>query len=111
VEVTDERHIDTKLIELSANERDGRRGFLTIHGDPDEFRPRPCKRGDLGDGLADIGGIRVGHRLNHDRGIPAHDHIADPDRHSFFALNDRHRGILKQKNNQDKDTSHLRFPR
>ena len=53
--------------QLFADMGDGPRGFVAIHGHPNDFRPGPGQGRHLPDGRVDIGGIRVRHGLYDDR--------------------------------------------
>jgi hypothetical protein len=77
VEIADQRHVDAEPVQPFADARHRRGAFGPVDRDANQFRAGPMKGRDLGDGGIDIGGIRIGHRLDDNR-MAATDHdIAD----------------------------------
>ena len=62
-----------------ADVRDGGRGLVAIDRDADDFRAGAGERRDLRHRRVDIGRVRVGHRLDDDRGAAADRDAADAD--------------------------------
>ena len=75
VEVADQRHGDAEPVEPLADAGHGGRALVAVDGDADDLGAGFRQRGDLRDRAVDIGGVRVGHRLDDDRRVAA-DHDA-----------------------------------
>ena len=85
VEIADQRHVDAQPVEPLADAGHGRRAFVAIDGDADDFGAGAVEGGDLRHRLVDIRRVGVGHRLDDDRRAAADDHAADVDRNRFPA--------------------------
>ena len=81
MEVADDRHFAADLEQPLLDLRHGGGGLVAVHGDADDLGAGGGQRRHLADGAVDIGGVGVGHRLHHHRGVAAHRDVADLDRH------------------------------
>ena len=81
VEVADDGDADAEFIESVDDFGNGLRGGFGIDSDADQLGAGLCQRHHLIDGRGGVGGIGVGHGLNHDGVITPHPDIADFDRH------------------------------
>ena len=79
VEIADERHVDAEPAEPLADVRHGGRRLVPIDGDADDLRAGAGEGGDLRHRPVDVGGVRVGHRLDDDRRAAADGDAADAD--------------------------------
>ena len=80
VEIADQRHGAGTFVELIADMGNGLRRVFIVDGDAHQFRPGASQLGNLFDRRRDVGGVGVGHRLDHHRRIAAQDDAADVDR-------------------------------
>jgi hypothetical protein len=85
VEVADERHADAQVVELAADLGDSRGGRVVVDGDAHQLGSRMCQRGHLQSRAVDIGGVGVGHRLDHDGVARADVHAPYIDGHGLPA--------------------------
>ncbi len=85
VEVADDRHAHAEHVQRVDNLRDGSRGRVGVHGDAYQLRPGARQRHDLIYGGCDVGRIRVGHGLDHNRIRSAHLHAANAYRYRLAA--------------------------
>ena len=79
VEVADQRDVEAEPLQPLADARHGGGGLVAVDGDAHDLGAGPVQRGDLGDGLVDVGRVGVGHRLHDDRRAAADQHAADID--------------------------------
>jgi len=85
VEVADDRHADL-LDDLG----DGAGGLVIVDRHAHELAARGVERVDLRDGAGDIGGVRVGHGLDHDGALAADLDAAHVHGHGLPAIGDAH---------------------
>ena len=97
MEVADDRHAHAEHVERVDDLRHGGGRGVGIHGDAYEFGTGAGERHDLIDGGSDVGGIRVGHGLDHDRIRPAHFHTADIHRNRLAARDLCHPASVENK--------------
>jgi hypothetical protein len=72
MEVPDNGHAHAEFVEAIHNPRDGRRRLFGVHRDAHQFGAGTGQRHHLIHGPGYIGGVRVGHGLDHNRMIAAH---------------------------------------
>ena len=77
MEIADQRHPAADGVEPLANDGNRRCRLGGIDGDAYELRAGIGQRFDLRDGRGDVRRVRVGHRLDDDRGITANRNTAD----------------------------------
>jgi hypothetical protein len=77
MEIPDERHVDSRLIEPFPDVRHRRRGFRIVDRDAHELRAGPREIRHLPYGRRDIRRIGVRHGLHHDRRVPADGDLTD----------------------------------
>ena len=65
MKISHDRHRDPESLESIDDSGKRGRGLIVVDGDPDQLAPRLRQRRHLGDGGRHIGGIGVGHRLDH----------------------------------------------
>ena len=83
MEVAHQRHLASQLLEPLADGGDGHRRFLGVHRDADDLRTGGGERRHLGGGGLGVGGVGIGHGLDHDRRTAADGHVADGDADTF----------------------------
>ena len=76
VEVADDRHVDIHTQQPLLDVRHGGSRLVTVDRYANEFRAGTRERGHLPGRAFDVGGIRVGHRLHHDRCAAADGDVA-----------------------------------
>jgi len=79
VEVADEGNAASGPVKRAPYLGNRLRRIGVVDGHPDQLRARLGEGPDLGDGRRHVGGVRIRHGLDHDRGSSADDHISDPD--------------------------------
>ena len=79
MKVPHQRHVIAQDGQPIANDRHSGSRLVAIHGDTNDLRPRPRQRHHLTHRGVDIGGIGIGHRLDHHRGASANQHAPDID--------------------------------
>ncbi len=79
VEIPDQGDIQPHAIQGFANSRHGSGGIFIVDGDTNQFRTRASQFGDLAHAGGDIGRVRIGHGLDHQRRAAADLDIANPD--------------------------------
>ena len=89
MEIADKRHIDAHLEEAIANMGHGGGRLVPIDRDAHDLGAGAGEIGNLPGRCLDIGRVGVGHGLNDNRGMTAHDHGAlsftDPHGHGRMA--------------------------
>ena len=81
MEVADDGHADAELVERVDDFRDGLGGGFGVDGDAHQFGAGVRQRHHLIDGGGGVGGVGIGHGLDHDGVVAAHPDIADFDGH------------------------------
>ena len=81
VEVADDGDADTEFIERFDYFRDGFGGGFRVDGDAHQLRTRLSEGHNLIDRRGGVGGVGIGHGLDHDGVISAHPDIADSNGH------------------------------
>ena len=94
VEVADDGHAHTLLVEFLDNVRHCCRRFIVVDRDPHKLGASTSQCGHLLDGRSHIGRVRVGHRLHHNWCIGAHSHSAHHGRNGLSAFDCRHEEYL-----------------
>jgi len=79
MEVADQRHVEVHRQQALAYARHGGSGLAGIDGDAHDLGAGARQFGALRGGGNDVGGVGVGHRLHHHRGVAADDDAADGD--------------------------------
>jgi hypothetical protein len=77
VKVPDDRHRDSNAVQLLHDGRYCRGGRLIVDGDSYQLAPSTRQLGHLARGRHHIGGVGVGHRLDHDRMVRSNRYTAD----------------------------------
>ena len=85
VKISDQRDIAAKIGEPFADLRHGLSCRGVVHCDPDDLAASFGEQFHLGNGLIDICGISVGHRLDHDRVAATNQHAAHVHRMSVVS--------------------------
>ena len=80
VKIANQRNTHAHFHQAIANMRHGCRSLVAIHGDAHDLGTREGKGRDLFGRRLDIGGIRIGHGLHHNRRCPADLDATDIDR-------------------------------
>ena len=86
VKVSDQGHRHAELTEPLLDARHGRRRLIAIDRDAHKLGAGRCQRRNLARGRLNIGGIRVGHRLHHNRRTAANCDAANLNRDRFVTL-------------------------
>ena len=79
MEIADQWDRHAEFAQLITDSRHSFSGFITINRDAHEFGPGTGEIGHLFDGSRNVGRVRVGHRLHHDRRPAADNDAADID--------------------------------
>ena len=81
VEVADDGDADAEFVERVDDFGDGLGGGFGVDGDADQLGAGLGQRHDLVDGGGGVGGVGIGHGLDHDGVVAAHPNVADFDGH------------------------------
>ena len=77
MEIAHQRHVDALPQQALLDARHGGSALVPVHGDAHDLGAGAGQRRHLAHGAVDVGGIGVGHGLDHDGRITADDHLAD----------------------------------
>ena len=91
VEIADHRHAAAELVQRLDNLGDRARRLVGIHRHAHQLGAGIGQRHHLIHGGRRVGGVGIGHGLNHDRVPPAHHHRTNTDRHGTAARTGCHR--------------------
>ena len=89
VKIADQRHRAVRAIERGADRANGGGSLRRVDRNADELGSSVGKRLDLRDGGSDIGGVRIRHRLDHDRRSAADYDVAYANRPRRMAGDER----------------------